>query len=105
MFFRINFSENLKQKKIYPVTTCRKNLADLSTTSNQTWETLFSSKSDASGKDWRASKDSVNNSLQKSMSSPDLHALLKYANEKFNAARDPTLARPTAAFSLALILK
>lgn len=39
------------------------------------------------------------------MSSPDLQARLRYANEKFSAARDPTRANPNVAFSFGLVLK
>ena len=87
-----------------PVTTCLKNFADRSTTSSQTWETLLSSKSVASGNDCKASKDSDRSSLQNSMSSPDLQARLRYANEKFSAARDPTRANPNVAFSFGLVI-
>lgn len=90
---------------MYPVTTCLKNLADLSTTSNQICETLLSSKRVASGNDCNASSDSVNSSLQNSTSSPDRQALLKYAKEKFSAAREPTRANPRVAFSLGLGLQ
>lgn len=89
----------------YPVTTWRKNLADLSTTSSQTCDTLFSSNKVASGRDWSASNDSVSNSLQISISSPERQARRKYAKEKFKAAREPTRASPSDAFSLDLTLK
>lgn len=87
------------------MTTCRKNFADLSTTSSQTCDTLFSSNKVASGNDCSASNDSVNNSLQISISSPERHARLKYAKEKFKAAREPTRANPSDAFSLGCTLK
>lgn len=89
----------------YPTTTWRRNFADLSTTSSHTRETLDSSKSVASGKDCSASRDSVNNSLHKSASSPERQARRKNANEKFRAAREPTLARPTVAFSHVFVLE
>lgn len=42
------------------------------------------------------------NSVHKSESSPDRQALLRKANAKLSAARDPTRARPSVAFSPAL---
>lgn len=82
--------KRLHYKNAYPVTTCFKNLMDLSTTSNQTGETFVCSKRVAIGNSLRASRDSFKSSLHRSISSPNLQALLKKANEKFNAALDPT---------------
>lgn len=55
---------------LYPVITCLRNFVDLSTTSNHTGETEISSNKVAGGNNCKASRDSVNNSLHRSISSP-----------------------------------
>lgn len=76
----------------HPSTTCRRNLSDLSTTSSHTGETELSSKSVASGRDCKASRDSVSSSLQRSASSPWkekklIHITKQY--EKWSGALPP----------------
>ncbi len=83
----------------HPSTTDLRNLAALSTTSSQTVDTEFSSNNVASGSDRSASRESCNNSLQRSASSPDLHARRRNAKAKPRAAREPTRASPIVAFS------
>lgn len=83
----------------YPATTECRNLDALSTTSSHTDDTDPSSNRVASGRDWRASRDSCSSSLQRSASSPERQARRRNANAKLRAARDPTRARPMVAFS------
>lgn len=67
-----------QKKETYPVTTDLRNLVALSTTSSHTEDTVPSSKRDASGRARSASRDSCNNSLHKSASSPKEHSKSSY---------------------------
>lgn len=62
--------KNVWKHRTHPVTTDRRNLVALSTTSSHTEDTVLSSKREASGRARRASRDSCNSSLQRSASSP-----------------------------------
>lgn len=83
----------------YSSTTERKNTEARSTVSNQTCETEQVSNNDAGGSALRATRDSRNNSLQRSASSPDLHALRREENAKLIAMVHPTLTRVVRGFS------
>ena len=88
----------------YPATTECRNLEALSTTSSHTLDTDPSSNKLASGKDWRASRDSCSSSIHRSESSPDLQARRRNAKAKLRAALDPTRASPIVAFSAGFML-
>lgn len=62
--------KHLNDRKAYPSTTCLKNFDDFSTTSIQTGDTLACSYRVHIGNILKASRDSVNSSLQSSISSP-----------------------------------
>ena len=70
-----------------------KNFEVRSTTSNQTADTVDSSKSEAGGSNLKASKVSSKRSVQRSPSSPLRQARRKKAKAKLKAARDPNLKK------------
>ena len=93
----------------YPRQTSVRNFMVRSTTSNQTADTVPLSKRSATGISWRIPNASWSTSVQRSLSSPDLHARLRKAKAKERAALAPTLASPDVARllgdSLCLIMR
>ena len=69
----------------------------LSTTSSQTCDTEAVSKSNATERPCRISQASWSTSVQRSLSSPERHALFRKAKANERAARAPTRARPAVA--------
>ncbi|KAK2509158.1 hypothetical protein MC885_004364 [Smutsia gigantea] len=66
----VDVKNKIRKERTHPITTDLRNLVALSTTSSHTEDTVLSSKSEASGRARRASRDSCNSSLQRSASSP-----------------------------------
>ena len=89
--------------KTHPTTTDLRKFVAFSTTSTQTLDMEDSSKSVASGNDWRASRASLRSSEQRSESSPDRQALRRKAKAKDSAVLAPTLARDAVARSFSFL--